>query len=83
MKKIIENVFKRFLQRKPPLESYDLANGFTAKQKSQIVSTAITTSCEVLISAIVMANLDSHIEGEVILPDGSSWKLYFTKKEKS
>lgn len=82
MKKIIKNVYERFLSKKPPLGEYDLIKGFTAEQKKWIVDTAITTSCQVLISAVVMADIDSHIEGEVILPDGTRWVLKFNKKWK-
>jgi hypothetical protein len=82
MKNLIQNVFDRFFNKKPKLDTYDFEKGFTQEQKREIVNSAITTSCQVLLTAVVMANLDEFISGDVILPDGSSWVLEFRKKPK-
>lgn len=75
----IKSIFNLFNKGEEKPLSVDVSVGFTDEQKTQIVESAITASAQVLISAAVMTDSHNKINGDVLLPDGSKWRLTFQR----
>ena len=52
---------------------------FKEEEKQELINHALTTSSQILMTAVVLCGAENFITGRCTFPDGSEWTLTFLK----